>query len=61
MDNQIYSDTRVGTVGGTLLVILLQTSIHEIAVTALTAAVGAAVSFITSVLLGYIKSRLRRK
>jgi mannitol-specific phosphotransferase system IIBC component len=61
MDNQLSGNTKAGTVGGTILVIILQTNVHEIATTALMAAVGAAVSFMMSVLLRYITGKIRRK
>ena len=61
MDNQFNGDTKAGTVGGTILVIMLQTDLHEIIDTALVAAVGATVSFMMSVLLKYIADWFRRK
>jgi mannitol-specific phosphotransferase system IIBC component len=61
MDNLFNGYTRAGTIGGTILVIILQTNIQEIANTALMAAVGAAVSFLMSVLLKYITGKFRRK
>ena len=62
MDHSIHNgDARAGTVGGTLLVIILQIDLHEIARTAMQAAVGAAVSFMISFLLKWIVGRYFRK
>jgi mannitol-specific phosphotransferase system IIBC component len=61
MDNHFNGNTIAGTVGGTFLVVILQADMQELANTAIMAAVGAAVSFIVSVLLKYIAGRFRRK
>ena len=45
METGIYNHTRAGTIGGTLLVLILQINSTEIIKTALMAAVGAATSF----------------
>jgi hypothetical protein len=60
MDSHVNGDTKAGTVGGTLLVVILHADIHELANTALMAAVGATVSFMMSVLLKYITGKFRR-
>jgi sulfur transfer protein SufE len=61
MDNHFNGDSKAATLGGTMLVIILQTNTHEIANTALMAAVGATVSFMMSVLLKYLTGKFRRK
>ena len=60
MDGLPQSDgsTRAGTVGGTLVVVLLQITSGELLKTVVLAAVGAAVSFTVSWLLqGLVKRR----
>ena len=62
MDNQInISNTKAGTVGGTLLVIFMNIQIENIVNTVIQAAVAAAVSFTTSMLMRYLIERNRQK
>lgn len=53
--------TRAGTIGGTLLVLLLHITSEEVFKTALLAAVGASVSFFVSYALNRIIKRRRLK
>jgi urea transporter len=59
MENNPQFDTpaRAGTIGGTLIVLLLHISSEELLKTAVLAALGAAVSFGVSFLLGRITKR----
>lgn len=58
MESNINASTKAGTVGGTLLVLLLRISSEEVWKTAVLAAVGAVVSFAVSFLLNrFIKKR----
>lgn len=62
MENPLHNgDARAGTVGGTLLVILLQMDVHEMLNTAVSAFIGATVSFLASILLKYLFRRFSRK
>ncbi len=62
MQGDFFSvNEKAGTVGGTLLVLLLQLSATELLKTAILAGIGAAVSFLVSVSLKYIISRIGRK
>ncbi|HMK03286.1 MAG TPA: hypothetical protein VK489_03805 [Ferruginibacter sp.] len=54
-------NTFAGTVGGTMLVVLLKINIEELQTTAVLAAVGATVSFGTSMIFKYIVKRYNRK
>lgn len=55
--NSLFSDTRVGTAGGTLLVIILNINGGEIVKTAVLACVGAVVSFFVSIVLKWMVKR----
>jgi len=61
--NPPYSGTRTGTIGGTLLVILIQINFQELLKTAILAAIGASVSFLVTVgwkwFIGKVKGRKR--
>ncbi len=57
----ISADAKAGMIGGTILVLLFKISSEDLLVSALLAAVGAAVSFVTSVFLKFILRRFRRK
>jgi hypothetical protein len=61
--NQPYSGTRTGTIGGTLLVVLIQINFQELLKTAILAAIGASVSFLVTVgwnwLIGKVKEKKR--
>lgn len=62
MDNNfVYGHTLAGTIGGTLLVLLVEISYNEIWKTALLAAIGAAVSFGVSLILKRLTKRFNRK
>lgn len=54
----LLSDTKMGTIGGTLMVILASITTHEIVKTSVLAAVGASVSFVVSLIL---KRMMRRR
>lgn len=54
-------DTLAGTIGGTVLVILMNLSPVEILHTASLAAIGAGVSFGVSLLLKWLIARVKRK
>lgn len=56
----IPGNTRAGTAGGTLLVLLLQLSSGELIKTALLAGVGAAVSFAVSFALQRLVRRMHK-
>lgn len=56
-DPNFSSDTKTGTIGGTLTVIIASISTQELVKTVVLAAVGAAVSFMVSLLL----KRMMRK
>jgi hypothetical protein len=52
---------RSGTIGGTVLVLLLQLTTSEMLKTAVLAAIGAAVSFIVSLLLKWLVRKLKNR
>jgi mannitol-specific phosphotransferase system IIBC component len=52
---------KSGTIGGTLLVLLMQLTSGEVVKTALLAAVGAAVSFAVSVLLKWLVRKVNKR
>ncbi len=54
------SDTRSGTIGGTLLVVLLQINSAELVKTMALAAIGALVSFIVSLALKWLVNQWRK-
>ena len=56
----MYS-TKAGTIGGTLLVVLLQIKSSELVKTALLAAIGAAVSFGVSLFMRWTVKRMKKK
>ncbi len=57
----INGNAKAGTLGGTLLVIILNITPAALFDTALLAAVGAVISFTISVLLKYLLKRFTRK
>ena len=62
MESPITStNTKAGTAGGLILVLLFKININELLSTAIVAALGAAVSFGVSVLLKYTMKRWNRK
>jgi hypothetical protein len=62
MESQSFNvNTRSGTLGGTLLVILVQVNWAGLFNTALIAAVGAVTSYSVSVALGWIGRKFCRK
>lgn len=63
MENNTNADvpTKAGTVGGTLLVLLLHISSEEVLKTALLAAIGAVVSFSVSFLLNKLVKKRKTK
>jgi hypothetical protein len=61
METGIYNHTKAGTIGGTVLVLLLHINSLEIIQTVLMAAIGAATSFTVSMLLRYLMKRYNRK
>ena len=50
-DHSFFAGTRTGTLGGTVLVILSSIQFADIVKTSILAAIGAAVSFVVTVLL----------
>lgn len=62
MNTNFPSDvnTRSGTIGGTLLVLLLQLNAGEVLKTALLAAIGAAVSFTVSMTLKWVLKKWKK-
>ncbi len=50
-DHPLFAGTRTGTLGGTVLVILSSITFTDIVQTSILAAIGAAVSFVVTVLL----------
>ena len=54
------SGTRAGTVGGTLLCIVCNIHLEDLAKTAVLAAVGAVVSFSVSLALKYLIKKIKR-
>ncbi|MEO8769977.1 MAG: hypothetical protein ABI402_07825 [Ferruginibacter sp.] len=57
----LNSNTKTGTLCGTMLVLLFKLNSEDLAVSAVLAATGATVSFLVSVLLKYLWGRIRRK
>ncbi len=57
----LNSNTKTGTICGTLLVLLFKLNGEDLLVSAILAGTGAAVSFLVSVLLKWLMRRLRRK
>lgn len=57
----LSTNTRAGTIGGTLLVLLFKINISDLLTSAILAAVGATVSFGVSILLRWAWRRARRK
>jgi prepilin signal peptidase PulO-like enzyme (type II secretory pathway) len=55
------NSTKTGTLGGTLLVVIIQIDTAELLKTAVLAAVGAGVSFCVTVLLKWVIDRLKSK
>lgn len=53
--------TRAGTIGGTLLVIIIQINSEELLKTGILAAIGASVSFGVTLLLKMVVQRMRKK
>ncbi|SNT17344.1 hypothetical protein [Ekhidna lutea] len=60
-DHQIASGTKAGTVGGTLLSVVMNIDAGDILRTVILATVGAIVSFSISVLLKWLVRSSRRK
>ncbi|WP_370089970.1 hypothetical protein [Ekhidna sp.] len=60
-DHQIASGTKAGTVGGTLLSVVMNIDAGDILRTVILATVGAIVSFTISVLLKWLVRSSRRK
>lgn len=54
-----WNDVRIGTIGGTLCSIWASFSLGDVLQTALMAVVGTVVSFVTSRLLGRVKSKMK--
>lgn len=54
------SGTRAGTIGGTLLCIMCNIHLEDLAKTAILAALGAAVSFCVSIVLKNLVKRLKK-
>ena len=57
----LNSNTKTGTLCGTMLVLLFKINSEDLLVSAVLAATGAAVSFLVSVLLKWLLGRFRRK
>jgi hypothetical protein len=53
--------TAAGTIGGTLLILIINMNTEEVLKTALLAAIGAAVSFVISMLLKLLVKKIRGK
>jgi len=60
-DHSAFNGTKAGTAGGTLTILLANLSVTDLAQTAILAAIGALVSFITSILMKYLFKRWRKK
>ena len=60
MEQNYAYTTKAGTVGGTLLILLLKINFSELVSTALFAAVGASVSFMISILMKEILKMIKR-
>jgi mannitol-specific phosphotransferase system IIBC component len=61
METNPQSGTTAGTIGGTLLVFLLQINSAELLKTIVLAAIGATVSFSVSMVLKWVVRKVRRK
>lgn len=63
MDHNIHVDgsTKAGTVGGTLLILIINLSNGEVLKTVALAAIGAVVSFNVSMLLKILVKKIRNK
>jgi uncharacterized membrane protein len=59
-DHPFFAGTRTGTIGGTVLVILTSITITDIVQTSILAAIGAAVSFVVTVLLKRLFRRWKK-
>ncbi len=57
----LNSNTKTGTVCGTMLVLLFRLNGEDLLVSAILAGTGAAVSFLVSVFLKWLLGRIRRK
>jgi len=62
MQEQIHNHTgtRAGTIGGTLICLLWNLQIEDIAKTAILAAIGATVSFVVSLGLKHFLKRIKK-
>ena len=58
---QVGGSTKAGTLGGTLFIFFINLHSEEILKTAILAAIGAAVSFVISMMLKILVQKLRRK
>jgi len=58
---QIDSNTRAGTIGGTLLIVILNAFTNDIIRTVLFAGLGASVSFFVSLFWKYITRRWQQR
>ena len=61
MDTSTGSNTRMGTAGGTLLVVLLHIKADEVVKTIILAVIGAVVSYGTSVCLKWMLGKLTKE
>jgi len=61
METNLHNAGKLGTVGGIVMVLLFKTSIDDLLVSALYAAIGAVVSFGVSMLLKFIIKRIPQK
>ena len=63
MENPFHTEhsTRYGTVGGTLLTILININIHDVFKTAVLGAIGAVVSFFVSLCLRQVVKYVRNR
>lgn len=60
-DHATFNGTKAATAGGTLTILLANLSVTDLVQTAILAAIGATVSFITSILMKYLFKRWRKK
>ncbi|MBK7290113.1 MAG: hypothetical protein IPI78_07700 [Chitinophagaceae bacterium] len=60
-DHSTFNGTKAGTAGGTLTILLANLSVTDLLQTAILAAIGALVSFITSILMKYLFKKWRKK
>lgn len=61
MNNQsFFSGTKMGTAGGTLTILLANLSVTDLLQTAILAAIGATVSFMTSIAMKYLFKKWRK-